>query len=176
MSGLEFLGLPAGAEIGDILERLYVFGVGLAALLALIMFVIGGIQYMITGDRDPGPAKERMKNAFWGLTLALTSWLILYTINPDLVLKIKINPIKIMGLQTPEAPRTESHSACVNDGTGKLTCRVVEGPGTNDCSACPGESGVWHCKQTDETFPDESTCQQKCIAPGNIRGTCTLLK
>lgn len=89
--GLDFLNLPAGAEIGTILSRFYVFGVSMTVILALIMFTFGGVQYMIAGDRDPGPAKQRMKDALFGLILALTSYLILYTINPDLVREVKLN-------------------------------------------------------------------------------------
>jgi len=92
--GLDFLNLPAGAKIGPILSRFYVFGVSMTAIAALIMFTIGGVRYMITGgDRDPGPAKEQMKNALFGLILALTSYLILYTINPDLVQEIQLKDI-----------------------------------------------------------------------------------
>src|SRR3989338_11584572 len=89
--GLDFLNLPAGAKIGPILSRFYVFGVSMTAIAALIMFTIGGVQYMISGDRDPGPAKERMRNALFCLILALTSYLILFTINPDLVREVKLN-------------------------------------------------------------------------------------
>lgn len=85
ISGLEFLNIPADAKIGDVIAALYVYGVGFVALAALIVFTAGGVMYIFAGDKDPSKAKEWMKNAFWGLVLALTSWLILYTINPALV-------------------------------------------------------------------------------------------
>ncbi|MBI2053647.1 MAG: hypothetical protein HYT41_02795 [Candidatus Sungbacteria bacterium] len=91
--GLDFLNLPADAKIGTILSRFYVFGVSMTAIAALIMFTIGGVRYMISGDHDPGPAKDQMKNALFGLILALTSYLILYTINPDLVREVKTTEI-----------------------------------------------------------------------------------
>lgn len=85
ISGLEFLGISSNASPGEMIAALYVYGVGFVALAAFIMFTIGGVMYIFSGDKDPGRAKEMMKNAFWGLVLALTSWLILYTINPELV-------------------------------------------------------------------------------------------
>ena len=100
--GLDFLNLPPGAEIGDVLSRLYVFGVGLVAIVAMIMLVIGGVQYMVAGDKDPGPAKERIRNAIWGLILALCSYLILYTINPDLTKKVILTPIEINVVAPPK--------------------------------------------------------------------------
>lgn len=102
MTGLEFLGLPPDADIGTILSKLYVFGVGLVALSALVMFTLGGVRYMLSGDRDPTEAKNWMKNAFWGLVLALTSWLILYTINPDLVKTLILQPLGIQQLSGPQ--------------------------------------------------------------------------
>ena len=101
--GLEFLGLQEGAEIGDILAQLYIFGVAMAATAAFIMLVIGGVQYMLAGDRDPGPAKERIRNALWGLALALSSWLILNIINQDLLKKVNLKPIEIIRLSDPSA-------------------------------------------------------------------------
>lgn len=109
--GLDFLNLSPGAEIGEVLARLYVFGVGFVALTALVMMVIGGVQYMVTaGDRDPGPAKERIKNAIWGLILALASWLILYTINPDLTKKVIPKPLEIK-LVPATTPRPDALGA-----------------------------------------------------------------
>lgn len=102
ISGLEFLGIPADAKIGDVIAALYVYGVGFVALAALIVFTAGGVLYIFAGDKDPSKAKEWMKNAFWGLVLALTSWLILYTINPKLVEKLDLK------LQTIQTSTTES--------------------------------------------------------------------
>lgn len=122
--GLDFLNLPANFEIGDLLARLYIFGVGVVAVLAVIMLVIGGVQYMVAGDKDPGPAKERIKNAIWGLILALTSYLILYTINPDLVKKVKLVPIdiKVVTPTTPGAGTVAENGACHSTGTPEETC------------------------------------------------------
>lgn len=85
IAGLEFLGIPADASVGDMIAALYIYGVGFVALAAFIMFTYGGVQYIFAGDKDPSGAKENMWNAFWGLVLALTSWIILYTINPKLI-------------------------------------------------------------------------------------------
>lgn len=58
-----------------------------AVILALAMFVIGGVEYVASAGNTSllGDAKGRMLNAFLGLLLALSSWLILNIINPDLV-------------------------------------------------------------------------------------------
>ena len=91
--GLEFLKLNTNS-IGDILESLYKFGLGIVGIAALAMFMIAGVQYLIAGDKDPSSAKKRMTNAIWGLCLALASWILLYTINPALVRKLNIVDLK----------------------------------------------------------------------------------
>jgi hypothetical protein len=58
----------------------------LAGVLSFLMIVIGGFQYMAV-DSITGKAggKERIKNAILGLLIALGAWIILNTINPDLI-------------------------------------------------------------------------------------------
>lgn len=72
-------------------ETIFKFTLGIAGVLAVIMIVIGGIQYISTdaiyGKKE---GKERITQAILGLLLAFVAWLILYEINPDL-LKFNIN-------------------------------------------------------------------------------------
>lgn len=58
--------------------------IGVAAALAVVMIVIGGIEYMSTdaiGGKSDG--KKKIENALWGLALAISSYLILNTIDPS---------------------------------------------------------------------------------------------
>lgn len=71
--------------IGAYLNQIIKFVIGFAGALAVIMMVVGGIQYMSTdamsGKED---GKEMIQNALIGLGLALCSFLLLYTIDPNL--------------------------------------------------------------------------------------------
>ncbi|MDA8611258.1 hypothetical protein N9L18_00105 [Candidatus Pacebacteria bacterium] len=76
-------GLPVGGSggFGGILQQIFIWGVGLTATLAVLMLVVGGIQYMGSESlfaKDEG--KQRMMAALGGLLIALTSVLILSTI------------------------------------------------------------------------------------------------
>ncbi len=74
------------AKLGDFLAQAFQFGLAIAAALAVIMIVWGGVEIMLSESvtkKDDG--KNRIKDAIWGLILALVSWLILYTINPDIL-------------------------------------------------------------------------------------------
>jgi len=75
-----------GTDMGSYLDRMFKLMIGMASALAILMIVIGGIQYIssfVPSAKEN--AKNRITAALLGLVLALASWLILYTINPDLL-------------------------------------------------------------------------------------------
>ncbi|HEY9583034.1 MAG TPA: pilin [Candidatus Paceibacterota bacterium] len=65
----------------------YKYALSITVALAVIMIVIGGVQYTISwaSPSAKGDAKNRILSAIGGLVLALASYLILQTINPALV-------------------------------------------------------------------------------------------
>ena len=68
----------------------------IAGALAVVMIVLGGVQYLSTdaiGGKSEG--KQRIENAIYGLLLAIGAYVILNTINPGtLQLQLTIDPIK----------------------------------------------------------------------------------
>ncbi len=73
----------------------------IAGVLAVVMIVLGGVQYLSTdaiGGKSEG--KQKIENAIYGLLLAIGAYVILNTINPGtLQLQLIINPIT--GSSTP---------------------------------------------------------------------------
>ena len=96
--GLEFLKVPQNAEIGEFLSAVYYFLIGVVGLSAFIAFTIGGVMYLFSAGSEKMTSQGRvwMWNAVYGLAIAMISWLVLYTINPDLVLQLnlRIQPIR----------------------------------------------------------------------------------
>lgn len=84
---LPFIGnvAPEGGLAGY-LNAFFSFGLAIAVLLAVVLFVYNGVVYMTS---DVVGSKENAKKAFFGiiggLILALSTVLILQQINPDLV-------------------------------------------------------------------------------------------
>lgn len=80
----------------EYVKKIIPFILSLAAVLAVVMIVIGGIQYAISEAIDSkADARDRITQAIFGLLLALLSYLILYTINPQLVnLQLDIKPLQ----------------------------------------------------------------------------------
>lgn len=73
--------------------------IGIAGVLAVVKIIFGGIQYMSTdaiGGKSEG--KTHITNALWGLLLIISAYIILFTINPNLVnLNLEIKGLRIGG-------------------------------------------------------------------------------
>ncbi len=126
--GLEFLQLDANADIGAVLTKLYIWGIAFVALAAFFMLTAGGVRYMFAGDRDPSEAKTWIKNSIYGLLLALGSYLILYTINPDLVNVTKLNLPEIT------APPSQQPTGTVEENG---TCQAALGASPSESCKSP---------------------------------------
>ncbi|MBU1028767.1 pilin [Patescibacteria group bacterium] len=87
--------------LADYLTGVYKYAVFFASILAAVMLMIGGIQWLTAaGDSGRvGAAQKRIANATVGLVLILGSYLVLSTINPDLV---ALKPLRIKSV--PEDP------------------------------------------------------------------------
>ncbi|MDQ5950612.1 MAG: hypothetical protein QG585_554 [Patescibacteria group bacterium] len=68
------------------IANMYRLGVGIATLLAVLMVIWGGVEYMTTdawGHKEEG--KERIQSALFGLMLALGSYVIIATIDKSIL-------------------------------------------------------------------------------------------
>jgi len=73
-------------QLGNYFNLLFRLLIGIAGVLAVIMIVLGGIQYMMEESiLAKGEAKKRITSAILGLILALGAYAILFTLNPNLV-------------------------------------------------------------------------------------------
>jgi 3D (Asp-Asp-Asp) domain-containing protein len=80
--------------LAQYIKVIYQYLVGLAAIIAAVVFLFGGFIWLTSfgSPEKVNKAKEYMTGAFTGLFLALFSYLILFTINPELV---NLKPIVI---------------------------------------------------------------------------------
>lgn len=79
--------LPKGTELPSYIRYLFIFGLSLIAFLALGQMMLGGLTYILAAGNvaKVETAKDTIKQALLGLGLLLVSYLLLRTINPDLV-------------------------------------------------------------------------------------------
>lgn len=158
--------LPPSAECKTTLES-YVPGmfkllIGVAAALAVVMIVIGGIQYIgsesLWGKQD---GKEKIQKAIWGLLLAIFAWLLLYSIDPRLTqFDLSINPTEY-----PQSVEPGDHPH-----TMRVFYRVANDPqqvGYVQCGASYEslQSCQANISQTESTFqnPPYSYAQANCV-------------
>lgn len=106
----------APTNIGDYFNKIFLIVIGLCGALAVVMIVIGGVQYM--GDESifgKTEAKGQIKNAILGLLIALASYVLLNTINPDLLGKGGVNIAQVSAVISPEDTSTgSSTSLCLS--------------------------------------------------------------
>jgi hypothetical protein len=141
-----------GNSIGLYITEIYTYFIGIVGILATVVMMIGGVVWITAGGNASrvGEAKAWISGALMGLVLALASFTILNTINPDLVSmkKLNITPIDsvVMG-------------CCEKDGTHLGTLTEDE---------CKKE------KEGDEWIVDGVWDKSKCVKNQNLccdRGT-----
>jgi len=114
-----------GNSIGIYISEIYKYLIGIVGILATVVIMIGGVIWMTAGGNASriGEAKAWIGGALMGLVLALSSYTILNTIDPDLVsLKnINVTPIDEIG-------------CCFENGKAEYSSQ-------KKCS------GIWHSKQ-----------------------------
>jgi len=84
------IGAPSFVSSKDpasFVSGLYAYALSMAGVLAVIMIVYGGIKYVASGGNESAKsdALDIIKNAIFGIVLLFGGYIILYTINPNLV-------------------------------------------------------------------------------------------
>lgn len=99
-------------------QRIITLIIGFSALLAVLMFMIGGFTYMTgesIGSKEEG--KKMMTNAIFGFVLLLSSYIILITINPNL-LKLDLNIQQVQNIPSADSTETLDRLREEEGGTG----------------------------------------------------------
>lgn len=152
-------------EFGAYLQWLLKFLFGAVGILTVLMIIIGGLQYVIAGasgnPENVKNAKSRIMMAIGGLLLALSSWLILSVINPDL-LKLKLPSLSKISV-APTKPIIEEIKGadicfkCYNEKNELIGCNKNE---------------VVSCDIRKEVTKSCAACDNSEIAPGELAETC----
>jgi len=111
-------GLPT--DLGQLISQIFTWSLGILGISVFVMFFYSGFLWLTAAGNTSkiGEAKTHMTNAVFGAILLLSSYLILYTINPDFVK----NTVNLPGLGTTapgtNPPGTEGNpnSICKNAG------------------------------------------------------------
>ena len=149
-------GIHETTGFSDFIGRFIPFLLAFATLAAFVQIVFGGILRATSGGNPTaiGDANNRIWMAIGGLVLALSAYLILNTINPDLVsLRFFVPPVKI------EAPTAGERivvpgegidfviqSTYPNTAEGRTKCQA-ECKATFGCRVHPQKQDIFVCPQ-----------------------------
>lgn len=119
------------------IPNVFLLSIGVAAFMAFVMITFGGIMYA-TSDAISGKSqgREYVENAVWGLLLVIGAWVILNTINPD-ILKFTLS-IDRVTLQN-SSPVVTGGTAVGVQCSGYCPYSYTSGGTTvsyRDCSSC----------------------------------------
>ena len=147
-------GLPVGQELPSYISYLFIFSLGLVTILALTQMIIGGITYILAAGNAAKveDAKDMIYQALLGLGILLVSYLLLRTINPDLVnlRNPTLIPTSFIPAPTPTGPDVPPirgvPSELIYNVTSPQACADAGGqafsPCQTYCLATPGLCGA----------------------------------
>lgn len=143
-------------SIAAYIVRIYQLAVGLAGILAVGMIVFGSIYVSVSGDspdrREEG--KSFIMSAIWGLLLLLGSYVILRTINPQLV-----------SLHEPVVPQAPSNPYLSK----------IEGAATAVCPNPSSTACFFNPTKVDPSDPSKATCLLRDEDQNGNRIICTAI-
>ncbi len=140
-------------DLNSYIPGVYKLSIGVAGVLAVLMIVFGGVEYITSeslGGKKDG--KERINNAIIGLILVIGSYAILSTISPSLLsFNLNVRQVALPAIPT-STPTT---------GT----------PGTG----APATGGVWPSDEAERTSVKNTLAVNKanCLTVG--QSNCTSL-
>lgn len=134
--------LVRASSIAEYIAALFKYGVSIAGLIATVVVVIGGMQWLLAaGDSSKiKQAKDRIAGAIIGLVLVLATTLILNTINPEI--------LKLRNLYIPKVQTTTLSGAAGN--LYLEPCYTIRDAAACRASCPPGQN--CECRVVEGTF------------------------
>jgi len=181
---------PSADTPAGYVGRLYQFSLMIVGLLAFASIVFGSLKYILSAGNlaSLDEAKDQIRQAIFGVILLLGAYLILYTINPDLVniRNPQLEPINIQQIRqdaqiAEDLQRIPADSGTTGGGdplcTSAVNTRITINTspvGNSKCVTCTsgavlGSSGVCECGTDYLRFEDGCIQFEECTNLGYKR-------
>lgn len=113
-------------ELGDYINKIFQLAISILGILSVIMIIVAGVEYMtVESIYGKSAAKQRIIGAVTGLMLSLGIFVILHTINPQL---LQINFGSNLSIASVDEKPTQNKDGSYNIGSsGKIRPFKVNG-------------------------------------------------
>lgn len=147
------VGMPAVSLVNDIVK----FVLSIITILAVVMLVIGGVQYMMSNVvSSKEEAKRHIWGAVYGLLIAMSIWLILALINPQL-LNVGVKTLQLLKPKLSAPGATQVGPGGIGGGPpGSTTCRTEFPPGNYCSGTALGSACGWDARSASAICSQES--------------------
>lgn len=135
--------------IGEYIAAVYRYLIVIISIIAVIILIISGFQWAIpdASGENISAAKTRIIGAISGLIIAVSSYVILYTVNPELVQFRSLRVLYVKGIPLD----IEGDD---NDNTTPTNSAKAKPAKTTFTNTIPGETKIGRCHVIDESlFP-----------------------
>lgn len=163
----------SGSDLPGYVSAIYKVALIIVTLSAVLMLSVGGFMYLTSAGNTAsiGTAKGIIYDSLIGLVIALSAWLVLYIINPDLV-KISLNSLPPLNIESPPAPTPTGTSTLPPQSTIDLATQILSNPNITlasggDCSSPSGVVSPLKNMQDVAAGKLMATCKNGCAAMGS---------
>lgn len=150
-------------NVSTFVPNIFILLIAIAGGLAVVTIVVGGFQYLstdaISGKKE---GKQKITNALVGLLLAIASYIILNTLNPQ-ILQFNLAIRGVPSSPTTPPPTVPPGPTPTPPTSGTCNLSGVSCTGSSCYSYCPAGSA----------WPDDTGWRQPLIGSGNIVITST---
>ncbi len=162
-------------NIADYIKAIYKYALGIVGILATVVLMFGGVLWITAGGNAERitNAKSWLTAALTGLVLALTSYMILYFVNPGLV-NFRVTPVKNVEDSGSDDKNDERGCCEVSYRTGiggtgnkmyictmqanKSACETAAQHAPGTAQMLESFTGGYTC-QLPDGFPHDSSCK-----------------
>ncbi len=146
-------GMMTSDLLAKYIQGFYNYGMMAASILAAIVLMGGGVLWLTSAGSDSRitQAKELIAGSITGLVILFSSWIILHTINPDL-LKLKVLETKLIDNKALQS-RLDCQYRCIDSGS---KCEGGGGHDTIDATSPWKSTSMDICKVVVGDVPTSS--------------------
>jgi hypothetical protein len=162
------------AGLANFFNNLYKYLIGLAAILAVIEIIWGGLEYSTQDSvSKKSDGKERIQQAIFGLVLVLSPVLVFSIINPS-ILNLSLNLPKLDTVSGPSTGTGNGTGTTVTDTTSgctavtgtllkKASCSTTAAA-QSFAASCTGSGAVLSCQTENSSGCTDTTYQATCTS------------